>query len=205
MFNISPFMTRLFLSSVAAVLVGLLLGGCGSSEPANFIPKPKGYNRIALPSHTYQPIADFHPYSFEYAKEAIVLPDTYALAEKHWIYIYYPRFNANIQLTYKEVQNNPSRLKGFIDDAYKLAGKHQIRATALQEQTLVTESGQTATLFRIMGDVPSPLQFYTTDSVNHYLRGAIYFPTATKNDSLAPVIDFIQKDALRLLNTLKWK
>ncbi len=126
-------------------------------------------------------------------------------AEKDWIFIYYPRFNANIQLTYKEVRNSPARLKDFIDDAYKLASKHQIRASALQEQTIQTNSGRTATLFRLEGDVPTPFQFYTTDSTTHYLRGAIYFPTATKNDSLAPVIDFIQKDALRLLNTLRWK
>lgn len=198
-------MTRLF-SFLAAVGMGsILLSACGSGEQTDYVPKPKGYNRIVLPPHEYQSLDNSHPYTFDYSNEAVILPDTYALAEKHWIYIYYPRFKANIQLTYKEVKNNPALLKDFIGDAYKLAGKHQIRATAVQEQTIRTQSGQTATLFRLIGDVPSPMQFYTTDSTQHYLRGAIYFPTATKNDSLAPVIDYIQKDALRLLNTLKWK
>jgi gliding motility-associated lipoprotein GldD len=197
-------MTRL-LYYLLAIGLGSLLLACGSGEQNGYIPKPKGYNRIWLPPQNYQLLAEEHPYSFEYSTSAVILPDTYALAEKHWIYLYYPRFNANIQLTYKSVQNNPARLKGFIDDAYRLAGKHHIRASSVQEQIFRTESGQTATLFKLEGDVPSPLQFYTTDSTTHYLRGAIYFPTATKNDSLAPVIRFIEQDALRLLNTLKWK
>lgn len=188
-------------------LLGLaLLTACGSDDQNDsYVPKPKGYNRIVLPPHTYQKLAAGHPYVFEYSTSAIILPDTFPQAEKHWIFIYYPQFNANIQLTYKEVRNTPARLKDFIDDAYKLASKHQIRASALQEQTIKTNSGHTATLFRLEGDVPTPFQFYTTDTTTHYLRGAIYFPTATKNDSLAPVIDFMQKDALRLLNTLRWK
>jgi gliding motility-associated lipoprotein GldD len=184
---------------------GLFFSACSSPESTDYVPKPKGYNRIVLPPQRYQTLEEPHPYTFDYSTSAVILPDTFALAEKHWIYIYYPRFNANIQLTYKDVNNSPERLKGFIDDAYKLAGKHQIRASAVQEQTIRTQSGKTATLFRIQGDVPSPLQFYTTDSTRHYLRGAIYFPTATKNDSLVPIIDYIQKDAMRLLNTLKWK
>lgn len=187
-------------------LVSLLLITCGSGDQDDsYVPKPKGYNRIVLPPNTYQKLDAQHPYTFEYSSAAVILPDTFPQAEKHWIFIYYPQFNANIQLTYKEIRNSPARLKDFIDDAYKLAGKHQIRASAVQEQTIKTSSGRTATLFRLEGDVPTPFQFYTTDSTTHYLRGAIYFPTATKNDSLAPVIDFIQKDALRLLNTLRWK
>ncbi|MBU1820895.1 MAG: gliding motility lipoprotein GldD [Bacteroidetes bacterium] len=199
-------MTRLFSHFLLfAVLGTLFLSACGSKESTDYVPKPKGYNRLALPPQQYQTLQEDHPYTFDYSTAAVILPDTFAIAEKHWIFIYYPRFNANIQLTYKDVQNDPGRLKDFIDDAYKLAGKHQIRASAVQEQTIRTATGKTATLFRIQGDVPSPLQFYVTDSTEHYLRGAIYFPTATKNDSLAPVIDFIQRDALRLLNTLKWK
>ena len=47
-------------------------------------------------------------------------------------------------------------------------------------------------------------QFITTDSVNHFLRGALYFQVATKNDSLAPIIEYIKKDMIHILNTLEW-
>lgn len=186
-------------------MTGLLfLAGC-KKEGQTYVPKPKGYNRIDLPEHSYRQLTENHPYTFEVSKYAIVEPDTFPLAGKDWIFINYPRFKANIQLTYKPLGNDPVRLKAFIDDSYKLAGKHQIRASSIQEQRVLGETGKTAILFKIEGDVPSPYQFYTTDSTRHFLRGAIYFPTATKNDSLAPVIDYLQQDMVRLLNTLQWR
>ena len=133
------------------------------------------------------------------------MADTFATAGKDWLFIYYPQYKANIQLTYKSINQNPKLLQEYINDAYKLAGKHQVRASSIQEQRLLTQSGRTAVIFKIEGDVPSPYQFYTTDSTNHFLRGAIYLSTASKNDSLAPVIDYIQKDMIQLLNTLKWR
>jgi gliding motility-associated lipoprotein GldD len=204
-----PFLNRMrpfsFLFRVAGTLVLVFfLIACTSSEPS-YVPRPKGYNRINLPPHTYQPLSEPHPYRFMYSKHAVVLPDTFADAEPHWIFVHYPALHANVQLTYKAVRNDPNRLKGFIDDAYKLAGKHQIRASSIQEQSLLTRSGRTVTLFRLEGDVPSPFQFYTTDTTRHFLRGAIYFPTATKNDSLAPVIEYLRQDVMRMLNTLQWQ
>ncbi|TDB64004.1 gliding motility lipoprotein GldD [Arundinibacter roseus] len=194
----------LFALCIASTLAVLTIG-CGSKEEPAYFPKPKGFNRINLPAQTYQSLPAEYPYSFEFSTAAVILPDTFAMAEKYWIFLYYPRFNANIQLTYKPVMNSTQRLGGYIEDAYKLAVKHQIRASALQEQRLTTKTGKTVTLFKIEGEVPSPFQFYVTDSTTHYLRGAIYFPTATKNDSLAPIIEFMQRDALHLLNTLQWR
>ena len=177
---------------------------CGNKEHA-YVPKPKGFNRIQLPPQLYQKLREDRPYSFEYSKSARILPDTFALAGKDWIFIYYPQFNANIQLTYKPVKNSQVLLRDYINDSFKLTGKHQVRASSIQEQRLLTDHNLTAMLFKIEGDVPSPYQFYTTDSTKHFLRGAIYFSTATKNDSLTPVINFIQKDMIHLLNTLQWR
>jgi len=184
--------------------LSLLLCSCEKGEQT-YVPKPKGFNRIQLPPQLYQQLKEDRPYSFEYSKSARILPDTFALAGKDWIFIYYPQFNANIQLTYKPVKNSQVLLRDYINDSFKLTGKHQVRASSIQEQRLLTHHNLTAMLFKIEGDVPSPYQFYTTDSTNHFLRGAIYFSTATKNDSLTPVINFIQKDMIHLLNTLQWR
>ena len=56
----------------------------------------------------------------------------------------------------------------------------------------------------LVGEVPSHLQFYTTDSVKHFLRAAIYFRSATENDSLAPLIDFVKKDMVKMIQTQKF-
>lgn len=191
-------------NTLVYVVLFVTIFSCGKQEQ-HYVPKPKGYNRIALPAHVYRPLVEKHPYTFEYSKWAKILPDTFATAQKDWIFIQYPQFSANIQLTYKPLFKDQTRLKDYINDAYKLAGKHQIRASSIQEQRVLTQNGHTVMIFKIEGDVPSPYQFYTTDSTDHFLRGAIYFPVATKNDSLAPVIDYLQKDMIRLVNTLEWR
>jgi gliding motility-associated lipoprotein GldD len=182
----------------------LLLTACSSSEP-DYSPKPKGYPRMDLPPQEYQTMTDLHPYSFEYSKSAVLLPDTFSKSEPHWIFVAYPSLKASIQLTYKPVQNNPKRLSGFINDAYKLAGKHQVRATGIREQVIKTKSGKTVVLFELAGDVPSYVQFFTTDTTTHYLRGALYFTVADKQDSLQPAINYLRKDVMHMLNTLKWR
>lgn len=93
----------------------------------------------------------------------------------------------------------------MLDDSYKLATRHNIKAHAIEEKKLRLKSGLEASLIDLSGEVPSQVQFITTDSTKHFLRGALYFNTATENDSLQPVIQYIRKDILHLLNTLKWR
>ena len=56
--------------------VAALLTACGGGDGGNFTPKPKGYNRIDLPAHYYQPLGGGHPYTFEYSKWAVVRRDS---------------------------------------------------------------------------------------------------------------------------------
>ena len=171
----------------------------------DYLPKPKGYNKIDLPAHSFQLLVEDHPYVFEYSKNAVLKKDESALAEPHWINVFYPAFNAYIQLTYKTVKGNFKNLDEHIDDSHKLAGKHNVKAYSIEEGQVKTPNGYTATVFELTGEVPSQFQFYVTDSTSHFLRGAIYFLTATKNDSLAPVIEYMKYDAMHLVNTLEWK
>lgn len=171
----------------------------------NYLPKPYGYNYIILPKHTYKPLPDNFPYTFEMSEHAILLPYTSDKAEPYWITIHYPAFKADIQLTYKAVKNNMNLLKSYLEDSYKLTTKHQIRAYAIEEDVIETPQGLTAVTVSLSGQVPTQFQFYTTDSANHFLRAALYFHTALENDYLAPIIDFIKEDMMHMLYTLRWK
>ncbi|NIW98338.1 MAG: gliding motility lipoprotein GldD [Phycisphaerae bacterium] len=171
----------------------------------HYAPKPLGYPRIELPAHEYVPLQGNFPYQFELSKHAVVRPHQGKTTETYWIDICYPAFGAEIKLTYKPVQHSRQRLQEYCNDAYKLTAKHQVKASAIQEQVLVTPLGYEAVLMDLKGEVPSQVQFYTTDEECHFLRGALYFNTATENDYLAPVIAFIREDILHLLQTLKWK
>ncbi len=192
-------------SGVWSVALASLLTVAGCTSEPDYTPKPKGYNRIDLPPHAYQQLAPGHPYTFEYSRAAKVLRDSSYLAQPHWINVYYPQLKASVQLTYADLRANPKGYNRLLEDARKLTNKHEIKATAIDERTLKTPNGMRVSVFELQGEVPSQFQFYTTDSTRHFLRGALYFRTATANDSLAPVIEYVKQDMVRLLNTLKYQ
>lgn len=195
-------MKRICYFFQASVLIGLVTSAC---QEATYVPKPKGYNRIELPDHHYRAIDDSYPYQFEYSQYAQVKPDTSWMSEPYWIHLVYQDLGADVQLTYKDLNQDEQKLRELLADSYKLTSKHQIKAYAIDESILRTPKGHTVVVTELSGEVPSQFQFFSTDSSRHFLRGALYFPTATKNDSLQPIIDFIKVDIIHMLNTLEWK
>ena len=184
---------------VALVLVGI---SCGAPD---FYPKPKGYNRIDLPPHEYQLLPDSFPYSFEYSKHMQIKADSSWIAERYWIHLYYPHMDANVQITYKPILDLDSLLMGYYHDAYKLTSQHNIKAYSIEEMIMELPNGNWASVTELEGEVPSQYQFHVSDSTAHFLRGALYFKTATQNDSLRPVINYVKQDIHHMLNTLEWR
>jgi gliding motility-associated lipoprotein GldD len=187
-------------AGLRAILLLLLLASCNPS----YQPKPKGYNRLELPEARYQSLPDTLPYQFEYSAHARLQKDTSWVREKHWVEIYYPELKANIHVTYKRINNSEQLLKEFLNDSYTLTAKHQIKASAIDETITKTPSGKVAVIAEIEGEVPSQFQFTMTDSTKNFLRGALYFNTQVQNDSLQPAIEYVKKDMMRMINTLKW-
>ncbi|WP_109833210.1 gliding motility lipoprotein GldD [Reichenbachiella versicolor] len=183
------------------ILAFFLLASCKQ----DFSPKPKGYNRIEIGTSEFIMLPDSFPYSFEYPQNAKILKDSSWMAERYWLDIYYPKLDANIKVTYKPVNHDRSKLEEHLMDAYKLTAKHNIKAYAIDETVIELDNGMMATLMELSGEVPSQFQFHLTDSTENFLRAALYFKTATANDSLQPVIDHIKQDMMHMLNTLEWK
>jgi gliding motility-associated lipoprotein GldD len=186
------------------MLCAVILAVASSCEKS-YLPKPLGYNRLELPPREYITTPDSLPYSFEYSKHAKFLDDTTAISERYWVEIYYPQLKADIHITYKKLHHDQKLLKEFLNDAYVLTAKHQIKASAIDEVISKTPSGKTAVIAELEGDVPSQFQFTMTDSTDNFLRGALYFNTRVNNDSLSPAIDFMKKEIMHMINTVEWK
>jgi gliding motility-associated lipoprotein GldD len=182
------------------IILCIILTGC----EREYLPKPLGYNRLELPEPAYRNLPDTLPYSFEYSKHATLLRDTSVISERYWVEIYYPEIKSNIHITYKPLRGSNKLLKEFMDDAYTLTAKHQIKAYAINEVITVTPSGKTAVIAELEGEVPSQFQFTITDSTRNFLRGALYFNTKVQNDSLAPAIEYMKRDMMHIINTLEW-
>ncbi|MFN3997973.1 gliding motility lipoprotein GldD [Algoriphagus sp.] len=181
----------------------LILIGITSCEKT-WLPRPPGYNKIDLPNHSYQKLSGEYPYELDFSKASQVEPDSFNLKETAWINLNYKDFGAKVHLTYKKIDGKNTKFENLSNDAFKLTAKHQIKAYGIEEGVLITPNGYTAVVAELSGEVPTQFQFFVTDSTDHFLRGALYFNTAVKNDSLAPVIEYIKIDMTHLMNSIKF-
>ncbi|MFW5644981.1 MAG: gliding motility lipoprotein GldD [Bacteroidota bacterium] len=169
----------------------------------DYIPKPRGYMKVEYPEKSYTFFDTNAPFRFAYPEYAQVLPDTSPNAEKYWYNIVFQSFDATIYLSYKNVQNN---LEEYIEDTRTLAYKHTIKAEAIEESIIRQPDDQVyGLLYDLSGNTASSLQFFVTDSSDHFLRGSLYFNTTPEKDSLAPVVKFIRKDVIHMLETFEWE
>ena len=182
----------------------LILVACNSV----YTPKPRGYFRIDFPEHKYQSfnLPEF-PYSFEYPVYAKIIRDTSFFGDKpenpYWINVDIPRFHARIYISYKKVEgNNFTKLR---EDAYKMTYKNTYKATSIEDSLISTPLGVHGIFFHVGGNAATANQFFVSDSVKHFLRGALYFDTTPNEDSLGIVNQFLQTDMNHMINTLQWK
>ena len=187
------------------LLMGMLVLLDGCEEPI-YTPKPKGYFRIELPEKAYQTYSSDCPYSFEYPVYAKVEKQNRFfdedVSDSCWLDVLLPELTGEIHLSYKPVNSN---LEKLIEDAHQMAYKHTIKADYIDESFIQTSNGMGGILYELGGNSASNIQFYLTDSTEHFLRGSLYFGAHPNQDSLAPVIQFVRADMIHLIETLRWQ
>lgn len=179
----------------------IVLGSCEET----YTPKPVAYTRVSLPEPTYTKTEGPNwdcPYQFEYSSQSAITVDPRYRNKTCWYNLYYPRFRATIHLTYAEVDGN---LSEQIEEARKLAMKHIAKATKIMENPIQNDSSRVFGLkYSFRGETASDVQFFLTDSTSHFLRGSLYFSVHPNKDSLAPIIDYVDRDIDHLIETIKW-
>jgi gliding motility-associated lipoprotein GldD len=171
--------------------------------------KPRGYFKIDFPQKAYQKFDNpSYPYSFEYPVYGQVAKDSLFFDEKaenpYWINIDFPRFSGKIYISYKEVGKH--KFDSLVNDAFTMSYKqHTYKASAIEPIPFTTPNNLSGIYFSLKGNTATANQFFITDSVKHFLRGALYFDAVPNEDSLRPVNNFLQQDLQHLINTLRWK
>ena len=186
--------------AVTLALLVLLLS-CGDGT---YTPKPRAYYRIELPEAAYQLFdTATYPYAFEYSTLAEIVPRT-DVQEPYWINLHYPQWEATLHVSYKPVQNNLDQL---MEDSRFFTTKQIPKAEDMLESNVYdTVAKVYGRIYEITGThVACTYQFWLTDREKHFFRGALYFHTTPNNDSLAPVLQYVQKDMLHLIETFRWK
>jgi len=181
-----------------------------SCRPDVFPPKPPGYFRIDTPATHQYKLFDKpeYPYSFEYPANSSVEKDTVFNKEKvsnaYWVNIYIHGLDGIINITYKPITKEQTLVK-LVDEAWNYSFFHHEKADGFESQGFTNPYGVSGVLYTVSGNSASRYQFTATDSVQNFMRGALYFDVSPNADSLKPATDFIVQDIQHLLMTLRWK
>ena len=194
------------IGGVAAAILFLLAACGGNSE--TYVPKPKAYPRMDLPSKNYQPfsVADL-PLQLELPAYARMLADTNSEGKHRpgWYNLHFPQFDMTLHLTYYAFKDW-AFFDSLLYDTRKLVNKHLQKADDILERpTSLMNPEAKGLIFSIQGNTATNFNFYLTDSVQHFVRGALYFNKRTEPDSVAPVFQFVEQDVYHMIKTLKWK
>jgi gliding motility-associated lipoprotein GldD len=185
--------------AIVALLGVLSLGaGCGQPDP---IPRPPGYFRIAMHDTTFRSVVLDCPLTLRVSQAARVETVEDFAPDSCWFNLAYPSYGARIHCTYAGGVD----LVPVMDDAFRLAYEHEVKADAIQVRKRDFDAGGTAMTWRIQGNAASPLQFLYTDGQDRFLRGALYFEVRPNADSIAPVLSRIDLDVEHLIANLQWR
>jgi len=195
-----------FLKIGNLIVLLCFLQACNSDYTAG---KKRGYYRISFPEKKYQVFdSPGYPYTFEYPTYATVSKDTTFFqdpADDWWVNIDFPQFAGRIYVSYKPVTSR-SVFDSLVQDGFKLAYRQHVNmATQIEDSVMQTPHGVEGIYFSLGGNTATANQFFVTDSVRHFLRGALYFDATPNADSLGIVNTFLKKDLLHLINTLQWR
>jgi gliding motility-associated lipoprotein GldD len=201
----------------------VLPGACNSI----YTSKKKGYYKVDFPKKQYVKFdKPGFPYSFEYPVYAGIVGDSSSAESRgenpYDVNIDFPSFNGKIFISYKiiggtsvyKVKNKEGKYRdsigkntfqNMVNDSYNLSYKNDIKASSIEDSVMRTPNQITGIFFRLSGNVATANQFFLSDTLHNFLRGALYFDATPNEDSLRPVDDFLQQDMKHIINTLQWQ
>lgn len=191
------------MSNSNIIILALVFIISVSCKEEKSIPKPYGYQRFSFKEKSYQQFNKGFPYTFDYPNYAKIEKDKAYDSQAYWINIVFPELNGKLHLSYKKINNNFSKLT---EDAHKLAYKHSQMADAIKEKQYTNRENKVyGIIYQIKGNTASPVQFFLTDSTKNFIRGSLYFNAHPNKDSLNPVISYIYKDIVRMMESFEWE
>jgi len=163
----------------------------------DYTPKPRGFFKLSFPEKEFQQYDQDCPFTFQFPTFAKIQ----VLKNNCFFNLFYPEYKATLHISYFPVIGN---LYQHTEDSRELAYKHSIKANAISEQPFINRKNKVYGLvYDYKGNTATALQFYLTDSINHFFRGALYF-NGEVNDSIAPISNSLQEDIKHLIESFRW-
>lgn len=171
----------------------------------DYTPRPKGYPRIDFPKKEYKKAQTVTcPFAFQIPKYTNLSVMDKTDAEPCWYNLNFVPFNATLHLSYKNISPEKS-IEAYIEDTRELVFKHTVKAEEIEEREINNHKDVKGIFYDIKGETATSINFFVSDYQHHFLRGAFYFNSKTRIDSVQPVVDFVKRDLIHLIKTLSWE
>ena len=185
-----------------------LLQSCG--DGALPVPKPRSYPRVDYPERAYERVTtDYCQFSFDAPVSSSLVREELFFdrtpPDSCWFDMRLtPALNGSVHFSYYPIDSEET-WEFLRDEAFELVGVHNDRASDIQEIVIHRDEADVHGIaFDIAGPAASPFQFFLTDSTTHFVRGALYFDTQVRPDSIAPVVEYVKEDIFRLVESFAW-
>ena len=188
------------MSRFLIIIISILC--VASCQDEHNTPRPRAYPRVEYPKHELQEFTNSDcPFTFQYPKYAEV-----RMKEDHpcWFDLYMPAFNARVYCSYLPV-NTRADFDDMVKDTYTIAGKINEKSNYMEESRIRNENGVGGLQLKFTGPAASPLHFFLTDTTQHFFKASLYFEAKVKPDSLAPIIEFVEEDVNKMIQSFDWK
>ena len=183
------------------LLISMLVSACEAYVP---YPRKYAYARIELPSDFgYKQFNETYcPFTFEYPDFGEV---SRSMSDSCWADISFPLFDCKWHFSGRNIPASGKTRSEHFEEYRRLIYQHTRKATQIQPTPFEANAGD-GVKFEIYGNVGTPQQIFFYDKEEQdIMMMSFYFQTATKNDSLQPVIQFMKKELDHMLESFQWK
>ncbi len=173
------------------------------------VPKPRTYPKITLPEHQYKMSQPPHcPFAFKKNSYCVIDDKERPMLEEKfddcWFNLYYPELKSDVFFTYVPIHSRKDYDK-YVNDSYRIVNQVNKRSDYTDEKAFINKYGTSGVRFEFKGNAASPFQFYASDTSQHFVRAALYLNTKVDADSLAPIIQWLEEDMNKIIESFHWK
>jgi len=191
---------KIFMGVYILLLLLLVMMAC--SFPASG-KRAKADSKLNFPKAVYASTTDSLPFTFDLSNQAKFTWQKNKVGE-YFCNVIYPSLNAQLYCTYHAI--TPDKFRDFAEESRKMVYEHSTVATAINEKRYDNDLSYVhGILYDIQGNVATPVQIALTDSTHYFFNASLYFNMTPNVDSIAPALNYIRKDIIRIMESFKEK
>ncbi len=180
----------------------IFLSACGEE----YVPFARKYAfpRLDLPTETSYQVFESEAcaFSFEYPEVGKL---TRNQEDSCWVNISLEEYDATFHVNGRSILTSGRPLEVHLEEHRRLIYNHSVKAARIVPEAINMANGA-GTKYEMVGEVGTPMQvFFHDEAGEESVILSFYYQSALKNDSLAPVTEYLKGQLDHIVETIEWK